>query len=105
MKLLPVLMATTLLIVVGSVNADPPVNPAQAPGVNKPIINPVTGVITPVKRPPGWDRGRKTGWHGSPVPPGQAKKVLTPKPIYKHKYKYKKIHSNKGKNPAGHNGN
>jgi hypothetical protein len=23
------------------------------------------------KRPPGWDRGRKTGWRGGSVPPGQ----------------------------------
>ena len=26
-------------------------------------------------RPPGWDRGRKTGWGGCDVPPGQVKKV------------------------------
>ena len=26
------------------------------------------------KRPPGWDRGRKVGWHGRHVPPGQLKK-------------------------------
>ena len=25
-------------------------------------------------RPPGWDRGRKTGWGDCNVPPGQAKK-------------------------------
>ena len=24
--------------------------------------------------PAGWDNGRKTGWHGSSLPPGQAKK-------------------------------
>jgi hypothetical protein len=23
------------------------------------------------KRPPGWDRGRKVGWRGGRVPPGQ----------------------------------
>jgi hypothetical protein len=23
------------------------------------------------KRPPGWDRGRKVGWRGGKVPPGQ----------------------------------
>jgi hypothetical protein len=23
------------------------------------------------KRPPGWDRGRKVGWRGGNVPPGQ----------------------------------
>ena len=27
------------------------------------------------KRPPGWDRGRKTGWGQYDMPPGQAKKV------------------------------
>jgi hypothetical protein len=26
------------------------------------------------KRPPGWSRGRKTGWGGWGVPPGQLKK-------------------------------
>jgi hypothetical protein len=26
------------------------------------------------KRPPGWDRGQKTGWQGAPLPPGQMKK-------------------------------
>ena len=25
-------------------------------------------------RPPGWDKGKKTGWHGSDVPPGLTKK-------------------------------
>jgi hypothetical protein len=35
----------------------------------------------PHYRPPGWDRGRKTGWekHGNPLlPPGQAKKRTSP---------------------------
>ncbi len=35
----------------------------------------------PHYRPPGWDRGRKTGWakHGNPLlPPGQAKKLRPP---------------------------
>ena len=27
------------------------------------------------RRPPGWDHGRKVGWGGCNVPPGQAKKV------------------------------
>jgi hypothetical protein len=27
------------------------------------------------KSPPGWDRGRKTGWGGAPMPPGQMKKM------------------------------
>jgi hypothetical protein len=34
-------------------------------------------VIEPLERsgrPPGWDRGRKTGWGNCHVPPGQAKK-------------------------------
>lgn len=26
------------------------------------------------KTPPGWARGRKTGWRGEPLPPGQMKK-------------------------------
>ena len=26
------------------------------------------------KRPPGWNRGRKVGWRGGRLPPGQAKK-------------------------------
>jgi len=26
-------------------------------------------------RPPGWDRGRKTGWGACSFPPGQAKKI------------------------------
>lgn len=28
----------------------------------------------PSHRPPGWDRGKKTGWQGSDVPPGLKKK-------------------------------
>jgi hypothetical protein len=27
------------------------------------------------KRPPGWDRGRKVGWRGGSMPPGQRKKL------------------------------
>jgi hypothetical protein len=27
------------------------------------------------KNPPGWARGRKTGWGGAPMPPGQMKKM------------------------------
>jgi len=27
------------------------------------------------QRPPGWDRGRKTGWGACSVPPGQAKRI------------------------------
>ena len=32
--------------------------------------------------PPGWDKGKKTGWHGDNVPPGQRKKI-------DRSYKYK----------------
>ena len=28
----------------------------------------------PARRPPGWERGRKVGWGGCDLPPGQAKK-------------------------------
>jgi hypothetical protein len=27
------------------------------------------------KTPPGWARGKKTGWRGQPLPPGQMKKL------------------------------
>jgi|UniRef100_A0A7C3WRQ4 hypothetical protein len=27
------------------------------------------------KVPPGWSKGKKTGWHGAPAPPGQWKKI------------------------------
>ena len=27
------------------------------------------------KNPPGWSRGKKTGWGGAPLPPGQMKKL------------------------------
>jgi hypothetical protein len=27
------------------------------------------------KSPPGWARGKKTGWRGEPLPPGQMKKL------------------------------
>ncbi len=27
------------------------------------------------KTPPGWARGKKTGWRGQPLPPGQLKKL------------------------------
>lgn len=27
------------------------------------------------KNPPGWARGKKTGWRGAPMPPGQMKKM------------------------------
>jgi hypothetical protein len=28
------------------------------------------------KTPPGWAKGKKTGWRGQPLPPGQMKKLL-----------------------------
>jgi len=28
-----------------------------------------------VKTPPGWARGKKTGWEGQALPPGQMKKI------------------------------
>jgi len=31
-------------------------------------------VAGPPSRPPGWDRGEKTGWRGQALPPGLAKK-------------------------------
>jgi hypothetical protein len=33
-----------------------------------------TVTLVAVKRPPGWHHGRKTGWHGRGLPPGQLKK-------------------------------
>ena len=34
----------------------------------------------PNHRPPGWDKGRKEGWHGGSVPPGRAKKGWAVRP-------------------------
>jgi hypothetical protein len=42
----------------------------------------------PHYRPPGWDRGKKTGWakHGNPyLPPGQAKKKAPPVIVIEHR--------------------
>ena len=36
-------------------------------------------------RPPGWDKGKKTGWRGHDLPPGQEKKNHR---SYKYKSKY-----------------
>ncbi len=36
---------------------------------------PVVTNTTPANTPPGWEKGRKTGWGDCDVPPGQAKKV------------------------------
>jgi hypothetical protein len=33
-----------------------------------------TATLVAVERPPGWRHGRKTGWHGMAMPPGQLKK-------------------------------
>ncbi len=53
----------------GAANAD-----AGARGANDGVvisaIDPRRGARGPRQRPPGWDRGRKTGWNGSNVPPG-----------------------------------
>jgi len=34
-----------------------------------------------VRRPPGWDQGKKTGWEGGSVPPGLAKKQSLPSEV------------------------
>jgi hypothetical protein len=39
--------------------------------------------------PPGWDKGKKTGWQGGDLPPGQEKKYYR---SYKHKHKHKSKH-------------
>jgi hypothetical protein len=53
----------------------------QGPGLNGPwapcrqIPQPFYRVQAPYfKSPPGWARGKKTGWRGAPMPPGQMKK-------------------------------
>jgi hypothetical protein len=53
----------------------------QGPGLNGPwapcrqIPKPFYQVQAPYfKSPPGWARGKKTGWRGAPLPPGQMKK-------------------------------
>jgi hypothetical protein len=54
----------------------------QAPNLNGPW-NPVqqlpptfyTIQAPYFKSPPGWARGKKTGWGGAPMPPGQMKKL------------------------------
>ncbi len=43
----------------------------QAPHVVLAFDGPADG---PERRPPGWDRGRKTGWGNCDLPPGLAKK-------------------------------
>ena len=37
-------------------------------------------------RPPGWDKGRKTGWRGHDLPPGQEKKY---RQRYEDNYRYR----------------
>lgn len=41
------------------------------------------------KTPPGWAKGRKTGWEGAPMPPGQMKKFEGGVPPGKAKKMYK----------------
>jgi hypothetical protein len=40
-------------------------------------------------QPPGWDKGKKTGWHGDHLPPGQEKKNYR---SYKHKPEFEDEH-------------
>jgi len=42
------------------------------------------------KTPPGWAKGKKTGWGGAPMPPGQMKKLQQPQmpPGQMKKYGY-----------------
>lgn len=53
----------------------------QGPGIQGPwgVITAPPQVFygldaTYFKNPPGWARGKKTGWRGAPLPPGQMKK-------------------------------
>ncbi len=48
----------------------------QGPWVPAPTIpQPFYQIQAPYfKSPPGWARGKKTGWGGAPMPPGQMKK-------------------------------
>jgi hypothetical protein len=41
------------------------------------------------KNPPGWAKGRKTGWGGQPMPPGQMKKMQGGGPPGQMKKMYK----------------
>ncbi len=42
-------------------------------------------------KPAGWSKGKKTGWHGSDVPPGQSKKhEKKARKEKKHKHEEKK---------------
>jgi len=40
------------------------------------------------QRPPGWDKGRKTGWGDCDVPPGQAKKMGCNSSIFTHRRRW-----------------
>lgn len=42
----------------------------------------------PGDQPPGWDKGKKTGWHGDDQPPGQEKK-------YRQSHHHKSRHDRK----------
>lgn len=44
----------------------------------------VGSVTSLVRRPPGWDRGRKTGWEGDTMPPGLAKKPASRFGLLRH---------------------
>jgi hypothetical protein len=53
----------------------------QGPSINGPWIGvprlpaPLYQIQAPYfKNPPGWAKGKKTGWKGAPMPPGQMKK-------------------------------
>jgi len=53
----------------------------QGPGLNGPwtgvpqLPAPFYLIQAPYfKNPPGWAKGKKTGWQGAPMPPGQMKK-------------------------------
>jgi hypothetical protein len=51
----------------------------------------------PHYRPPGWDKGRKTGWGNSPVPPGLSKKTAPKVIIIEDKDKPEKPRGKRGK--------
>lgn len=45
------------------------------------------------RRPPGWDHGKKTGWHGAGVPPGQAKRDAYHHGRYAHHRGTRPVHA------------
>ncbi len=77
-KICLLFLVTSFLTVTGSRLAEArkqnqPDRPDWSDRWNKPDDN----------QPPGWDRGKKTGWRGQDEPPGQEKKHR-----HKHKKKY-----------------